>query len=114
MLLNEIEHMAKKDGYRTIFIEAHEKKELGPLIVPYLMSLLYELNRIAGVSEKVKRALAVLRNFVGALTVTVGEITIGLDPEKGMADSGDLEIDLPNLLVKSDIPIDSVPSHSYR
>jgi len=31
----------------------------------------------------------------------VGELTVGLDidPEKGAADSGDLEIDLPNLFV---------------
>ena len=33
--------------------------------------------------------------------MTVNDITFGLDidPEKGAADSGDLEIDLPNLLV---------------
>ena len=31
----------------------------------------------------------------------MGDVTLGLDiePEKGAADSGDLEIDLPNLLV---------------
>lgn len=32
VLLNEIERLAKKDGYLTIFIEAHENKALGPLI----------------------------------------------------------------------------------
>jgi hypothetical protein len=38
---------------------------------------------------------------VGALNVQVGEFSLGLDiePEKGAADSGDLEIDLPNLFV---------------
>lgn len=101
VLLNEIKRMADSDGYRTISIEAHEGKALGPLIAPYLRSLLYDLNRIAGTGDKVKRGLAVLRSFVGALKVTIGDISIGLDiePEKGSADSGDLEIDLPNLFV---------------
>lgn len=101
VLLNEIERMAKADGYRTIAIEAHEDKGLGPLIAPHLRTLLYDLDRIAAAGDKVKRGLAVLRSFVGALKVTVGDVTLGLDiePEKGAADSGDLEIDLPNLFV---------------
>ncbi len=101
VLLNEIKCMADADGYRTISIEAHEGKALGPLIAPYLRSLLYDLDRISGTGDKVRRGLAVLRSFVGALKVTVGEVSIGLDidPEKGSADSGDLEIDLPGLFV---------------
>lgn len=101
VLLNEIKRMADGDGYRTIAIEAHEGKALGSLIAPYLRSLLYDLDRIAGAGDKVKRGLAVLRSFIGALKVTVGDVSIGLDidPEKGSADSGDLEIDLPNLFV---------------
>ena len=101
VLLNEIKRMADTEGYRTIFIEAHEGKALGPLIAPHLRSLLYDLDRIAGTGDKVKRGLAVLRSFIGALKFSVGDVSIGLDidPEKGSADSGDLEIDLPNLFV---------------
>lgn len=101
VLLNEIERLAKADGYRTISIEAHEDKPLGPLIAPYLRTLLYDLNRVAGAGEKVKRGLAVLRSFVSGLKLTYGDVSLGLDiePEKGTADSGDLEIDLPNLFV---------------
>ncbi len=101
VLLNEIEHMAREEGYRTVFIEAAENKALGVLIVPFLRNLLFDLDRVASVGNKVKRGLAVLRSFIGALNLTVGEVTIGLDiePEVGAADSGDLEIDLPNLFV---------------
>ena len=101
VLLNEIERLAKKSNYRTIFIEAHENKALGPLIVPYLRTLLFDLDRMGSMSDKVKRGLAVLRSFVSALTITIGDVTFGLgvEPEKGTADSGDLEIDLPNLFV---------------
>src|SRR5580704_8542206 len=48
VLLNEIERMALKEEYRTISIEAHEKKDLGPLIAPHLWKLLFDLDRMAG------------------------------------------------------------------
>lgn len=101
VLLNEIEYLARANGYRTIFIEAHENKSLGLLIAPHLRNLLFDLNRVAGVSDKVKRGLAVLRSFLGTLQFTVDDVTIGLDidSEQGTADSGDLEVDLPNLCV---------------
>jgi hypothetical protein len=101
VLLNEIERLAKANQYHTVGIEAHEGKSLGSLIAPGLRGLLFELNRMAGAVEKVKRGLAVLRSFIGAFKVTVEGVTVGLDiePEKGVADSGDLEIDLPNLFV---------------
>lgn len=101
VLLNEMERQARDAGYRTIFIEAHEDKPLGPLLAPWLRSLLYDLDRLAGAGDKVKRGLRVLRSFLGALKVTYADIEVGLDidPERGSADSGDLEIDLPNLLV---------------
>lgn len=101
VLLNEIQRLASAASYRTIEIEAHEDKRLGPLLAPSLRRLLYDLDRLAGAGDKVRRGLAVLRGFISAIKVTVGDVDIGLDiePEKGVADSGDLEIDLPNLLV---------------
>jgi len=101
VLLNEIERMAKKDGYHSILLEAHEEKPLGELIFPALRSLLYELDRVAGAGDKVRRGLAVLRSFIGSIKLTVNDMALGLDiePAKGTADSGDLEIDLPNLFV---------------
>ena len=101
VLLNEIERMAKATDYRTVVIEAYENKPLGPLIAPYLRNLLYELDRIAGVGDKVKRGFRVLRSFLGKLKMSYEDVTVGLDvePESGSADSGDLEIDLPNLFI---------------
>jgi hypothetical protein len=101
VLLVEIQKMAEEFGYKTIFIEAHEEKSLGALLAPYLRTLLYSLDRMAGIGNKAKRALAVLRGFIGTLKIAYGDISIGLDiePELGSADSGDIEIDLPQLLV---------------
>ena len=101
VLLNEIERLADNSGYRTIGIEAHEDKPLGPLLAPHLRSLLFDLDRIAGAGNKVKRGLRVLRSFLGVLKISYKDLTVGLDvdPEQGSADSGDLEVDLPNLFV---------------
>lgn len=99
VLLNEMERIAKAEGYRTILLEAHEGKPLASLLAPYLRQLLFELNRIAGAGDKARRGLAILKSFVGAIKVTVADVEFGLDidPERGTADSGDLEVDLPAL-----------------
>ncbi|MCE5295437.1 MAG: ATP-binding protein [Chlamydiales bacterium] len=101
VLLLEIERMATKSGYRTIFIEAHDAEPLATVLAPHLWKLLFELNRIAGLGHKVKRGLSVLRSFLSGLQVTINDVSIGLDiePERGSADSGNLEVDLPNLFV---------------
>lgn len=101
VLLNDIERMAKAAGYQTLLLEAHEEKPLGELLYPALRGLLYELDRTAGAGDKVKRGLAVLRSFIGSIKLTLGDVVLGLDiePAKGAADSGDLEIDLPNLFM---------------
>lgn len=101
VLLNSIEKLAEEANYRTIFFEAHDNKELATLLVPHLRRLLFEFDRISGVNHKVKRGLRVLKSFISAVKVKVGDIDIGLDiePEIGNADSGDLELDLPALFV---------------
>ncbi len=101
VLLNEIERMALAAGYRTILVEAHEGKPLAVLLAPHLRRLLFELDRIAGAGNKARRGLAVLKSFVRAIKIKVGDVDIGLDiePEPGTADSGDLEVDLPSLFM---------------
>lgn len=99
VLLNEIEWIAQTMGYRTVLVEAHESKHLAVLIAPHLRRLLFDLDRAAGGGDKVRRGIAVLKSFIGAVKVSVGDFEFGLDiePERGAADSGDLEVDLPNL-----------------
>ncbi|MCF7764532.1 MAG: ATP-binding protein [Verrucomicrobia bacterium] len=101
VLLNEIERLAVRAGYRTLIVEAHEHKSLAALLVPPLRKLLFELDRMAGMGDKAKRGLAVLKGFMNGVKVSLGDIEVGLDidPEKGAADSGDLESDLSNLFV---------------
>lgn len=100
VLLNEMRRSAEGVGYHTVFIEAHEDKTLAELLAPNLRSLLYELDRIEGAKEQIRRGLAVLKSFISSVKVTFDEVPVGLnlEPEQGTADSGDLELDLPDLL----------------
>jgi len=97
VLLNEMRRIAEQGGYRALSVEAHENKALSASLVPLLRQLLYDLDRIAGASHKVRRALSVMRSFLSAFKATVGDVEFSIDPETGTADSGDLEIDLPDL-----------------
>lgn len=101
VLLNELGRKAKESGYHTIMLEAHEDKSLPALLIPPLRALLFEFNRNAKITDKVRRGLGVLRSFIGAIRIKVSDIEFGLDiePERGSADSGDLEADLPSLFI---------------
>ena len=101
VLLLEMERLATATGYRTLFVEAHEEKSLAALLVPPLRRLLFDLDRAAGIGDKAKRGLRVLKGFLNGVKRTMGEVEVGLDidPELGTADSGDLAHDLPNLFV---------------
>ena len=101
VLLNEMERYAEKAKYRTILIEAHEDKSLGVLLPAHLRRLLFDLDRLAGAGDKARRGLAVLKSFISAVKIKVADVEFGLDiePERGAADSGDIEVDLPNLFL---------------
>ncbi len=101
VLLNKIQSEAEQMEYKTILTEAHEKKSLAALLALPLRQLLFSLDRTANAGYKAKRALAILKGFVNTVKVKVGEFEFGLDiePERGTADSGDIEEDLPNLLL---------------
>jgi hypothetical protein len=101
VLLNRVREMAVAQGYQTVFIEAPENKPLPLLLIPALRQILFALDRMQNASQKVKRGLRVLRSFIGSIKVKMGEAEFGLDiePERGTADSGDLEADLAELFV---------------
>lgn len=101
VLLHRVGQIARDHGWRLCQIEAHEKKPLPLLLVPALRRMLLELDRLGPLSEPVKRALRVLMSFASGLSLRHGDTGIQLDiePEPGSADSGNLEADLPQLIV---------------
>lgn len=101
VLLNRIQELAEANGYKAIFIEAPENKRLPALLIPPLRQILLALDRGERVNEYVKRGLRILKSFTLKFKTEMGDFNLGLDidPETGAADSGDLEIDLSDLLV---------------
>jgi hypothetical protein len=99
VLLNRLHGMAEEKGLRTAKVEAPEGGMLPQLLAPELRQVLYSLDLKLARGQRVRRAAAILRNFVAAFKVKVGDIEIGVDPVRGEADTGILEQDLPDLLV---------------
>jgi type II secretory pathway predicted ATPase ExeA len=101
VLLREMARKAVAAGYETVEAEAFAGGTLARILIPALRTALFALSRRAATGDKVRRAFAVLRSFADALTVNVGGVTVRLDiaPERGSADSGDLQVDLPQLFV---------------
>jgi hypothetical protein len=99
VLLRTISDWAEEHKYHSIFAEVPEGAQLSELIIPPIRELLLKLDRTAALNTTVKRALRVLRSFLGTVKVGNEDFTVSLDiePEVGAADSGDLNFDLPNL-----------------
>jgi len=98
VLLNKLNEGAEAEGFRTAQMEAHEGKTLPELLVPPLRSILLSVNTMANAREKAGRALRAMKGFLAGLKITLGEVSVGIDAEAGVADSGDLEADLPELI----------------
>lgn len=104
VLLNRIREIAEERGVEAILVEAHEEKSLPALLIPPLRKILLRLDAREHLSEKTKRGLRVLRSFIGKFKAKIkvgelAEIELGVEPECGAADSGDLESDLGDLFL---------------
>jgi hypothetical protein len=99
VLLNRLHGAAEQKGFRTAKVEAPEGGMLPQLLVPELRQVLYSLDLKAATGHKLHQAASVLRNFASAFKVKVGDIEIGVGQSRGEGDSGNLEQDLPDLLV---------------
>ena len=100
VLLNRILSMAQDRKFRAVLVEAHEDKALPDLLLPPLRKILLGLDQIGKLNETVKRGLRVLKSFATSVKFKYGDVEVGLgiEPEFGVGDSGDLESDLPELL----------------
>ena len=99
VLLNRLQKIAEDKGFSTIKIEAPEGGALPNLIVPELRRILYRLDLTIAAGDKVRRAMSALRNFGSAFKIAYGDTEIGMTPSPGIADTGHLEQDVPQLLI---------------
>lgn len=100
VLLDRMRESAEAAGIHALRIEAPERRSLPAVLAPELRLALLRLSRIERARDFGHRALRALAGFAKALKVTYDDIEVGLDfePERGLADNGDLEHDLQALL----------------
>jgi hypothetical protein len=99
VLLDQMRTDAEAAGIHTVRVEAPEGRSLPALLAPQLRLALLRLSRIQKAKDPAQRALRGLAGFAQALKVKYNDIEVGFDfePEPGLADNGDLEVDLTAL-----------------
>ncbi|MFN7174174.1 MAG: AAA family ATPase [Thermaurantiacus tibetensis] len=100
VLLGKIRSDAEARGLVPVRIEAPEHRSLPAILAAPLRAALLKLDRMEAAKAGARRALAALASFA-KLKMKYADIEVSLDfePLKGLADSGDLETDLAELLV---------------
>lgn len=103
VLLERMREDAEANHIETLRIEAPEHRSLPSILAPELRRALLKLSRNERAADLARRALRGLAGFARALKVKYQDLEVGidLDPEPGLADNGDLELDLQALLEAS-------------
>lgn len=101
VLLNRVQLDAEARDILGARLEAPEDRSLPGLLAPAMRAALVRLDRARAASAAGKKAMRALAGFIGAMRVKFGDVEVALDvePEAGLADSGDLDVDLTDLLV---------------
>lgn len=97
VLLNEIEEIGRAEGHLTSKMEAPEGASLARMLLPQMQKIMRSLSGVERAKQTAMRGLGGLRNLASAFNIEIGGVGIGVKPEPGFADSGDLEFDLPDL-----------------
>jgi len=100
VLLSRMRDAAEGEGFTIVSIEAPENRSLPGILVPSLRAALLRMDRKKQATAGVTRALRALAGFA-KLKVKYADLEVALDvkPEPGLADSGDLDADLADLIV---------------
>lgn len=101
VLLNEFRKIGEQEGLIVSHIEAPEGANLARLIIPEMRKVLRSLSTIEAARHWAVKGLRGLRNFASLVKLEVAGIGVGIegasDEEPGLADSGDIQFDLPDL-----------------
>jgi hypothetical protein len=97
VLLNEIGRNAEQEGLFVSKLEAPEGVSLARLIFPEMRKVMRSLSKVQAAKNIASRGLTGLRNFASIFKIEMAGVEIGVEPEPGLADTGDLQYDLPDL-----------------
>ncbi|UVM28777.1 MULTISPECIES: ATP-binding protein [unclassified Pseudomonas] len=97
VLLNEIGKIAREEGLLVSKVEAPERESLARLLFPEMRKVMRSLSAVEAAKQIATRGLNGLRGFASIFKIDIAGVEIGVEPEPGFADSGDLQYDLPDL-----------------
>lgn len=97
VLLNEIGRVAEREDLLVSKVEAPEGESLARLIYPEMRKVMRSLSNVVAAKDIATRGLRGLRNFASIFKIEVAGVEVGVEPELGLADTGDLQYDLPDL-----------------
>ena len=97
VLLNEIGKIAGNEGLIVSKVESPETESLARLLYPEMRKVMRSLSGVEAAKQIASRGLKGLRSFASIFKIDVGGVEVGVDAEPGLADSGDLQYDLPEL-----------------
>lgn len=100
VVLVKIREMAETDGLIVLHTEGCEDQSLAAQLAPGLRSALLALSRVEAAKDVVRKSLGVLKSFAAGLGLSMGDFSVIYDPSVGVADSGDIKSDLPDMLVE--------------
>ncbi|MFS2152275.1 ATP-binding protein [Rhizobium sp. Rhizsp42] len=99
VLLNEIGRIAEQEGLLVSKVESPEGESLARLIYPEMRKVMRSLSGVEAAKQIATRGLRGLRNFASIFKIEIAGVDVGVEPESGLADTGDLQYDLPDLFV---------------
>ncbi len=100
VLLNRFADQGRELDYRVALVEAPETGNLAILLAAQLRTVLLELDRLGAISSAVRRGMRVLKSFsMTPRADGMPTFEISFDPERGVADSGNLSADISDLVV---------------
>lgn len=97
VLLNEIGKIAQEEGLLVSKVESPERESLARLLYPEMRKVMRSLSGIEAAKQIASRGLKGLRSFAAIFKIDIAGVEVGVEPEPGLADSGDLQYDLPDL-----------------
>lgn len=98
VLLKHLADEAGKSGVIPIQVEVRGSKGDIEELLLRLKDALYLLDFSTKVKRGVKYAFSVLRNFVRAFAVNVGDVGLSVEMAQGVASTGNMELDLSEVL----------------
>lgn len=100
VLLNRFASEAEDAGWGTGYVELRGRGPLRPVLAQIAAQAAHSLARGEGVKERLRRSLSVISSF--SVTAMPAGITfkVEVDPTPGRGDSGQLDVDLQDVLVE--------------